>query len=103
MRGVSCSCPGALGPPGYYRVRGVNLRPQALDGCLVRCQILAPAVGLPGEAVDLEGEGDQRENRTAGGTSDDRQSVAKWSNMNLGELWGLLEFVMEAFWVLAFS
>lgn len=76
LRGVSCSCPGALGPPGYCMERGVSLRPPDQDGSLGLCQIQAPLLGLPGEAAVLEEEGDQR--GSGGGMDDHRQFVEQW-------------------------
>ncbi len=65
-------------PPGYCREREVSLHPQDLDGSLGLRQILAPLLGLPGEAGALEEEEDQRGTGSGGGRDDHRQYVKPW-------------------------
>lgn len=77
LRGASCSCPGALGPPGYCRERGASLRPLDRGGSHLH-QIQAPLRGLPEEAGGLEEEGDRRGPGRGGGMDDHRQFVEPW-------------------------
>lgn len=76
--GVSCSCPEALGPPGYCRERGVSHRPRAQAELLSQPQIQALTLGLPGEAGGLGEAGGQRGTGNGGGIDDHRQFVGRW-------------------------
>lgn len=78
MREVSCSCPGAPEPPGYYKERGVSLHLQDQDGSLGLHQIQAPSLGLPAEAGGLEEVGDQKGTGNGGVMEDHRQFVEPW-------------------------
>lgn len=97
--GVSCSCPGARGLPGYCRGKGETPHPQ--DQVEGQCQIQAPTSGLPGGALGPGEEEDQRGTLGVSGMADQRYLVEwKW-NLNLGVPKDL--FVVGFFLVLAFS
>lgn len=93
MKGGSCSCPGALGPPRYCSETGVSLRPQDRDESLGKHRNLAPSPGLPEEAGGLEEEGGHRGTGVG-------MNVHKWNNLVEQRDWLL---VVKVFWVWAFS
>lgn len=81
----------------------MSLHPQVLDGFLILRQIQVQGLGLPTKAGDLGVVGDQTENGSEGGMGDHSQRVPHWWNLNQGEQPDLLEFVVGAFSVWAFS
>lgn len=98
---VSCSCPGALGSPGYYREREVSLHLQDQNGSLRLHQIQAPLLGLPVVAGGREGEGDQKGSGNVGVNEDHGQLVELWYNLLKHR--GLLKYEVVVFLVWVFS